>query len=153
MIDAKDRAENNLRDRRTRLAAQRTSLAQSGEENPARGASGLSQKNDTRIGTTMFGRAINRPTTGDLLKKGTQGMLYFATDTNALSAWTGSAWKSVVVGTDFVGAPATPVTFTVTNGSEDRAYDADQIGSDLELRDVVYSLLLDLQDLGLVTVA
>ena len=97
MINARERAENNTRDRRIRLASQRVSLAQGGEENPARATAGLSPKNDTRLVTTMFGQAVNRPTTGDLLKKGTQGMLYFATDTLVLSAWTGAVWKTTTL--------------------------------------------------------
>ena len=97
MIDARERAEKLLGDRRTRLSAQRTSLSQSGEENPARIAANLSPKNDVRVGTTMFGRSINRPISNDLLKNGTQGIFYFATDTFVLSAWTGSTWKSTTL--------------------------------------------------------
>lgn len=97
MIDARERAEKLTSDRRMRLAAQRVSLAQGSEENPARDTAGLSPGNDTRLVTTTVGQAINRPTAGDLRKRGTQGMVYFATDTNVLSSWTGSVWVTTTL--------------------------------------------------------
>ena len=97
MTDAKERADKRLQDRRIRLASQRTSLSQSTEENPTRTASVLSQQNDTRVAMTMFGRSINRPLAVDLIKSGTQGMIYFSTDTKVLSAWTSTAWVTVTL--------------------------------------------------------
>lgn len=44
------------------------------------------------VGITPAGLAAKRPTAGTF-----QGQTYFATDTFALSAWTGSTWKSTTL--------------------------------------------------------
>jgi hypothetical protein len=52
---------------------------------------------DTIVGKFQFGLAANRPQAAFLQERGTGGMLYFATDTNVLSAWTGVAWKTTTL--------------------------------------------------------
>lgn len=60
------------------------------EENIERDA----QSKSVSVGTFMFGKSADRPESDYMLQRGTGSMLYFATDTFVLSAWTGSAWKS-----------------------------------------------------------
>lgn len=48
--------------------------------------------------------------------------------------------------------PLTPSTYTVTNGSVDRTYNADTVAV-AELADIVYCILLDLETKGIVNVA
>lgn len=44
-----------------------------------------------------FGTAANLPGTDYMFQKGVAAALYFATDTNTLYAWNGTAWKSTVL--------------------------------------------------------
>lgn len=48
-------------------------------------------------GTTTFGPASNRPDPTYMKTYGVNNAIYFATDTFVLSAWTGTAWKSVTL--------------------------------------------------------
>jgi len=52
---------------------------------------------DRKPMSVTFGTSTNRPSSDYMLQKGVQSALYFATDTFALSAWTGTAWKSVTL--------------------------------------------------------
>ena len=96
MINARERAEKLIGERRARMAAQRTSRALSGEENPTREVSISSPRNDVRVSPLMFGQHINRPVSGVLLRKGTKGFIYVSTDdvnsNTVLSVWNGAAW-------------------------------------------------------------
>jgi hypothetical protein len=47
--------------------------------------------------TITYGTSANRPQASYLTHHGVQSHLYFATDTFVLSAWTGTAWKSVTL--------------------------------------------------------
>lgn len=56
------------------------------------------QINDRRtLAPPTFGSAANRPPADYLFQKGVACALYFATDTNTLYAWNGTAWKSTVL--------------------------------------------------------
>jgi hypothetical protein len=73
----------------------------------------------------------------------TEAKAYFASDTGVLSLWDGSAWV------DFPRIPASPATYTPTNVTTDRSYDADSTTT-AELADVLGTLIADLQSIGLI---
>lgn len=50
-----------------------------------------------RTGEFVFGTSVHRPDSNYLKSKGTQSLLYYATDTGVLSGWDGAAWKSVTL--------------------------------------------------------
>lgn len=50
-----------------------------------------------RTSETLFGTSAHRPDSNYLKNKGTQSLIYYATDTGVLSAWDGAAWKSVTL--------------------------------------------------------
>jgi len=48
-------------------------------------------------GTITFGAAANRPDPTYMKTYGINNSIYISTDTGTLSAWTGTAWKSVTL--------------------------------------------------------
>lgn len=68
---------------------------------------------------------------------------YFATDTGTLSIWDGSAWV------DIPRIPSSPQTYTPTNVTTDRSYDADT-ALVAEVADVLGTLIADLQAIGVI---
>ena len=85
------------------------------------------------------GTAANRPTSGNEPLQGSA--VWFSTDTNVLSIWDGDSWV------DFVFA--TGQTYTITNVTPDRSYDADATTT-AELADTLGTLISDLRAVGLV---
>lgn len=50
-----------------------------------------------RTSEVVFGTSAHRPDATYLKSKGTQSLIYYATDTGVLSAWDGAAWKSTTL--------------------------------------------------------
>lgn len=89
-------------------------------------------------GLVEVGLAANRPSS-----PGYRGRVYHATDTDVLSVWDGSAWV------EYHKLQASGASYTVANGTTDRAYDADATTVD-ELADVLATLIADLKTTGVI---
>ncbi len=77
----------------TRFNAQNIARVQQSEATPAVEAANKNIKS----GVFTFGLAADRPDITYLNQRGTSSLLYFATDTFVLSAWTGVAWKTTTL--------------------------------------------------------
>lgn len=89
--------KTNWRERRASRDARQANAAiqriRTEEDYPHREAQLYERK--TMVAT--FGRSTNLPASDYLFEKGTACTLYFATDTNTLYIWNGTAWKSTVL--------------------------------------------------------
>jgi len=76
---------------------------------------------------------------------------YYNTDSNVLSIWdnVSETWIDFYENSNVAVIPDTPATYTPTNVTTDRAYDADTVLV-AELADVVGTLIADLQAIGLI---
>ena len=98
------------------------------------------QQNHIEASIIFSGKVVDRPSNGD-----TEIQVYFATDENILYLWnaTDEAWVG------YARIPASPATYTPTNVTTDRTYDADSTTT-AELADVLGSVIADLQSIGLI---
>lgn len=96
------------------------------------------------VGATGYiSNAILRSTASSRPVAGVLGRLHHATDTNVLSRDNGSTWDTLGI---LMSGSAQ--TYTVTNGSIDRAYDANSTSLN-EIADVLGTLISDLQARGI----
>ena len=77
----------------TRFNAQNIARVQQSEAAPAVEAA----SKNIQSAVLTFGLAADRPGITYLNQRGTGSLLYFATDTFVLSAWTGVSWKTTTL--------------------------------------------------------
>ena len=88
-----ERNEVSRMKRRFRNVAAAVNRISTAQEQAARDA----ERIGNQVGRTLFSTAGNRPAPSYLVNKRVDFLMHFSTDTNRLSCWTGSAWKTVTL--------------------------------------------------------